>query len=596
MFLLAFVTSLAFWTIIRGWPHKQNDSGLPVEVLKRPLRFSNLNFLHTTDTHGWLSGHLNQPTYKADWGDFVAFAEHMKKKAEENGQDLLLVDSGDRHDGNGLSDSSVPNGVRSTPIFARQNYDIVTLGNHELYTWEASEQEVKELVPHFGENYVCSNVEYLKNGLYVPFGNKFRYFTTPRQGLRILSFAFLFDFNRANEKTRVTPIQQAVHAEWFASVLADHPPSEVDVIAIVGHIPVTRQWTELQFLHSVLRDAYPETIIQYFGGHSHIRDFLVFDGLLTGLQSGRFCETVGFLSVDTSKNAMNLKQRFFRSYIDFNMDLFMFHTGVNETSFASKSGNVVKKMLADARADLDLDKVIGKVTKSNYYMDYVPLTHPKNIFHLLTSKVLPTLKPKFDNATTLDQRIVIINTGSVRYDLYKGPYTIDTHYIVSPFENEWVKVSLPKRIALQIAPLLNRKEYIAQSDIDLSYLRPPHHRSAQEKQNQNLQISIIYPDLTGEAEGSGGLTKGYVTYDAFGNDGDDTPHKGVVNFPIPNVVQSERLIPSSRNDVDVVFYSFLIPNIEWAVKELGHEMPQLEFYSDNYLGELLNQYVATNTI
>lgn len=43
-----------------------------------PLSWGQINFLHTTDTHGWLEGHLKQQNYGADWGDFVSFSKYMK--------------------------------------------------------------------------------------------------------------------------------------------------------------------------------------------------------------------------------------------------------------------------------------------------------------------------------------------------------------------------------------------------------------------------------------------------------------------------------------------------------------------------------------
>ncbi|GEQ70764.1 hypothetical protein JCM33374_g4443 [Metschnikowia sp. JCM 33374] len=581
------------------------------QVQKRPLKFSQLNFLHTTDTHGWLSGHLNQKTYNGDWGDFVSFAQHVKKQAHDRNQDFLLVDTGDRHDGNGLSDITAPNGARSLPIFTQADFDLVTLGNHELYLWENSEQELDLLVPRYGDNYVCSNVEYQtsQNGsdVFVPFSRRFRYFTTPQQKLRVLSFGFLFDFNRANKRTKVTPIETAVAQQWFKDVLAAYPPSEVDVIVVAGHIPVTRRWTELQLLHTTLRSAYPHTVIQYFGGHSHVRDFQVFDDHSTALQSGRFCETLGFLSIDLSPAVASVEDRFFRSYIDFSVDSFMFHAQKSSwKEFHTQKGSVVKHMLASAREDLHLDDVLGHVEESNYYMDYVPLTHPKNLYNLLTSRVLPTLQPNDAEAqkNASDQRIIIINTGSVRYDLYKGPYTVDSHFIVSPFQNNWVKLRVPKEIAIRIAPKLNENDYIlsdaAQGAHNSNvYLRPPHqryHYVEERDPDQQGQIPLAYPDLAGEVDVKGQLPKGYVTYDDFGHSGDDTPHRAVKHYPIPNVVQSLELKPGLEGTVDVVFYSFLIPNVVATVEALGGTASPIEFYSDKYLGLLLDQYVAEHRV
>lgn len=61
---------------------------------KSALAWGQLNFLHTTDTHGWLEGHLKERNYGADWGDFVSFVKDMRKKASGYGVDLLLVDTG----------------------------------------------------------------------------------------------------------------------------------------------------------------------------------------------------------------------------------------------------------------------------------------------------------------------------------------------------------------------------------------------------------------------------------------------------------------------------------------------------------------------
>lgn len=61
---------------------------------KGPLEWGQINFLHTTDTHGWLEGHLKEHNYGADWGDYSSFVKHMRKKADRLRVDLLLIDCG----------------------------------------------------------------------------------------------------------------------------------------------------------------------------------------------------------------------------------------------------------------------------------------------------------------------------------------------------------------------------------------------------------------------------------------------------------------------------------------------------------------------
>ncbi|CAK7892318.1 hypothetical protein CAAN1_19S02388 [[Candida] anglica] len=577
----------------------------------RDLTWGDVNFLQTTDTHGWYSGHINQRQYHANWGDFISFASRLREIARANNQDILLVDTGDRHDGNGLSDVTVPNGSKSLPIFIQQEYDLITLGNHELYEFENSRQEYELVAAHFGSKYVCSNVEYkLPNGTFVPIGNKYRYFTTENKKVRVLALSFLFDFTRFNDGTRVTPIRDSIEQEWFSDTLKQFQPEDVDLLVVFGHIPISHKWSELYLLHTRLRESYPNTKIQYFGAHSHIRDFSVFDENSVGLQSGRFCETVGWASVKLNGKAAPsdslidaAKESFSRSYIDFNLQSFLHHSRVDSLDdFHTERGLNVSKQIVDTRKSLKLDDEIGKV-ENNYYLDYVPINHPKSIFELLTKKVLPTLNSTKSEQVSSAGRIIIINTGSIRYDLYKGSYTLDSQYIVSPFENDWVKLSLPRKVALKIASKLNDVQYITtDSQQSFESLKPPHHWNqpdhfftqmtdgdkfeVEQEQEKNDYFNIKKQ-----------LPKGYVTVDDFGHDGDDTPHRPVVNYPIPNVVESVELNPHLKSDhdvIDVVFYSFITPNIIWALKELDFTRDvtkDVEFYSDEYLGLLLNSYI-----
>lgn len=61
----------------------------------------------------------------------------MRAKADADGVDLLLVDAGDHHDGSGLVSYSPESAGTADDIFGMLEYDIVTLGNHELYKFEA---------------------------------------------------------------------------------------------------------------------------------------------------------------------------------------------------------------------------------------------------------------------------------------------------------------------------------------------------------------------------------------------------------------------------------------------------------------------------
>ena len=124
-----------------------------------PLAWGQLNVIHTTDTHGWLEGHILEKNYGADWGDFVSFTKAMRNKADRLGVDLLFLDTGDLHDGAGLSDATTPNGVLSNPIFDNIDYDLLTIGNHELYVTDVAYEHYRNFSRYWGEKYVTSNVQ-----------------------------------------------------------------------------------------------------------------------------------------------------------------------------------------------------------------------------------------------------------------------------------------------------------------------------------------------------------------------------------------------------------------------------------------------------
>lgn len=554
----------------------------------RDLELGELNFLHTTDTHGWYGSHRNQEDYDADWGDFISFVKLFKQnriyKNHSTKKDLIVIDTGDKHDGNGLSDATSPNGLESTHIFNSLDYDLLTLGNHELYSAERAvlEYHTTAMSKKFKDKYVSSNVEYItQDGKKVPFGNKFVYFETKNTHYRVLTLSFIFNFKKVNERAKVTPLVEEVQKEWFNNLLKQYPSSKIDLILVFGHIPVTDpDEREINLLHECLRSFYPNTTIQYFGGHTHIRDFVAMDNRSTCLQSGRFSETVGFLSINDIASP-HKKPRFFRRYLDFNKRSFKFHS--HTAKLTTKVGRYVSSRINALREILDLDHQYGVVSQT-YYMTARPIESDSNIYQLFKTYILPRLNSTLTDVTI--NRIVMMNTGAIRYDLYKGPFTKDTEYIVLPFENTWNYIELPLMIATRIEEFLNNFPYVIQS------LSPPETHTfkfmAQDRSRDCPTINV--PDFS----------EGFTTTDDFDCEGDDTPHNTKIIYPIPNVIQSTQLVSNEANDpVHFVFFSFLTDDILAAANAIGAELiPHFQNYSKtdiyDYGGqsakELLREY------
>jgi hypothetical protein len=90
--------------------------------------------------------------------------------------------------------------------------------------------------------------------------------TTENLELQITAFGFLFNFTGNYKNTRVKPVATVLEEDWFLDAIAD---MSVDLFLVVAHIDA--RTLELQQIHDAIRAVRPETPIQLFAGHSHIR-------------------------------------------------------------------------------------------------------------------------------------------------------------------------------------------------------------------------------------------------------------------------------------------------------------------------------------
>ncbi|VVT56314.1 uncharacterized protein SAPINGB_P004958 [Magnusiomyces paraingens] len=603
----------------------------------RPLTWGQLNIIHTTDTHSWQPGHLLEPGFSADWGDIYSFVSHLKKIGKDKGSDVLFVDSGDRHDGNGFGDATSPGGILVENLFLYQNYDILTVGNHELYKYETGVSDFLTIGKYFGEKYVVSNVDIIFNNSWVPMGNRYRRFTTDVQKLNVVAFGFLFNFRGNNPLTRVTFVEDAVKQDWFREALSF---DDTDVFIVAAHIPV-RFFPEMRTIVNAIRKVHPHAIIQFLGGHSHIRDFVVLDKQATALESGRFLETIGWSSVNgIDKTSDNDNVTFSRTYIDTNLHSFTSHTNTTlnekETSgkdfFHKKEGVSISEKITKYRKDLKLDEDFGCIPR-DLFLNRAPYPGHNSLYSTLEEVVLPRLlgTEVSKSRSLVHPRYIIINTGSIRFDLFKGPYTRDSGYIVSPFKNNWLYIpDVPLKYAKKILPELNKVPYILSADdvendrvnsnsamdsqgritteglpqlnyLDMNIPQSRHmyyrsHQKPQQHSQQNSGNQVVFDTNEKYEAGQSNfqLTPGYVTYDDFGNDGDDTYHSGWRFHQIPNAIQASQNIPSEddENLIDVVFYDFIKPFLIDALEKIGYSNYTFSYYGGASTVELLTDHVT----
>ncbi|KAM3421950.1 Uncharacterized protein BST61_g2327 [Cercospora zeina] len=526
---------------------------LPQKI--KDIHWGQINFLSTTDTHGWLAGHLLDENYSADYGDFADFVKKMKKKAEVLGVDLLLIDSGDLHDGTGLGDATTPNGKFTLPIFKQLPYDLLSIGNHELYTTSIANDTYHNFAPHWGGRYVTSNVAIYDNGVRKPFSERYAYYQT-QMGVRIMSFAFIFNFTGNSNATVVTPVGTAVQQSWFKEQASRQ---DIDLFVISGHITL-RQSTEWDLIYAAIRQYHPTTPIQIFGGHRHIRDAVAWDASAVGTAAGRYCETVGWTTIDglpsnvtrakspqgsgtikvTKASAipqLNCTQplssnlTYTRQYLDFNRPTFEKHTAYLGRGFNTSYGQGISDQITSNISTLpQLTDLLGCAPDS-YYQSRYPVCSPNNLFTWLTTTVFPAVVYAPDRKDT--PRIIMTNTGGFRYDVLKGPFTLDNAYQSNPYQNGWQYMTAPWRVA---------KNILANMQTDAVYKR------------QASSGQTVYNASTGLW-----MTPGYYTSDDFGDDGDNTIHFDQGSYDSDHYVASNVSTSSITSDdtmVDVYVTTF----------------------------------------
>lgn len=512
----------------------------------------------------------------------------MRARADADGVDLLLIDTGDRVEGNGLYDASEPKGKYTFDIFKHQQIDVICSGNHELYKQNSSENEFYYTVPNFNGSYLASNLDIIspETGEVEPLAPRFKKFTTKNQGIRILSFGFLFNFAGNANNTIVKTVEDTVKEKWFQDAIRD---KEVDLILVIGHVAL--RTPEYQHIFKAIRSVQWDIPIQFFGGHAHIRDFKKYDSNSVAIASGRYMETIGFLSIDglsTGKSKSLAPQtaglKFGRRYIDNNLFSLHHHSGKNETDFPTAEGKNVTEMIAKARQELKLDKKHG-CAPQNLWVNRASFPSNDSIFTWLQEHVLPEQLSNMSQIANDKKALVITNTGAMRFDIFEGPFTRDSTFLVSPFTSGFRYVKdVPYVDAKKVIQLLNKEgqvvEAFSEEALDASVLAPPEQQSGRLNMASTQSIKTKFDEYSGAQAPLGqdkkpsDLIPGYTTVDDAGEDGDDTVHSKIQFYEVPNCIQAELGFNSTEEEpeeVDLVFNEFVQPWILVALRYLGQE-------------------------
>ncbi|EIW54383.1 uncharacterized protein TRAVEDRAFT_173577 [Trametes versicolor FP-101664 SS1] len=540
----------------------------PLTPPSRALEWGDVNIIHTTDSHGWLLGHQKasfpEPNYSGDFGDFASFVAHMKQIAAEKDVDLLLVDSGDLHDGTGLSDGFPAGGVdahESNKFILDLPYDVMAIGNHELYIYANTHDMYTNFAPKLKGRYLSSNVNITVlneagEAVSVPVGSRFTKFKTGK-GRKVTSLGVLFDFTGNDVNTTVQKVEDMVKEQWFTEAIKEEP----DFFLLVGHMPVRKDNWPTVF--NAVRAVHPTTPILILGGHTHIRDCLQLDGRSIALESGRYMETVGWLSakLDQGHESHGTKKNitFTRRYLDPNRVTFEYHTRRSNFTFDTLQGALITKGLNALSKRFNLSDLFG-TAPHDFTISQSPFPSNDSLLTLFAAEAMPYALT-LNNTRADVPNIMITNSGSQRFDVYAGPFSKNDQLTASPFADSFLYIAdVPFSVASQVLPALNHaganerrtleeraleqeREMYARGEVDMRYLR----------WLEDMDRRSNGP----ERRAARNATLGYVTHDDCPGVGDDVLHAPLPFFSSPDFIGSDPPSVSDDTPIDLVFVDFI---------------------------------------
>ncbi|KAH9174377.1 Metallo-dependent phosphatase-like protein [Lactarius sanguifluus] len=556
----------------------------PLTRPSRPLVWGDVNIIHTTDSHGWLLGHQKpsfpEPNSSGDFGDFASFVAHMKKIADEKDVDLLLVDSGDLHDGTGLSDGFPPGGIDahdSNQFFSQLPYDALAIGNHELSIYANALDMHQNFAPKFPGRYLSSNVNITIPGpngspVSVPVGSRFAKFKT-RKGRKVTSLGVLFDFTGNVHNTTVQKVEDMVKEAWVSFIILDSQRLTLTA-AFSGPL-----------VFNAVRAVHPTTPILILGGHTHIRDCLQFDGRSIALESGRYMETLG---VDLDDRGSNRNLTVNRRYLDPNRVTYEYHTNSRDSSFDTSIGRKITKGLKALAVQFDLDFKFGTAPQ-DYTLSRDPFPSNGSLLSLIVDQVLPAALT-VNNTRANIPNIIITNSGGLRFDIYAGPFTKNDQLTASPFTDAFVFIAgVPLSVANAVLPALNGEganerrelteaaERYARGDVETRY---------------RFWLEEMYARAGPERRAAQNLTLGYVTNDACPGVGDDTLHTPLPFFGSPDFIGSTPPAGSNDTAIDLVFVDFIGNQVVQVLNKLQTAKTYTSADIESYTPILLNEVLG----
>lgn len=462
-------------------------------VVVPDLPLGDINVVVVSDVHSWVGGHKNQDENSATYGDVISFVEHLKAyvaSADSDGAagDVWFVMNGDWIDGTGLAMNGDPS--RLIPLLEKMPYDAVNVGNHELYKDAVIECMTRTggLVEWFGKKYLSSNV--MRHAAAAegattatataeqPIGHRYRILRGKHAN--VLTFGFLYNMKNSAPSVTVQEVEAAVREDWFVTVVQN--TDEYDAILVLAHMDVRDPLCQVilgairNITAAAAHGTNAEVPVQFITGHTHVRDYQVFDPLSTSFEPGRYLDTVGFVSFPSIKtihkgadssiaaseiaSSLNVTQEkmdpsslFKHQYIDANVNVLAATLGLSVSSFPTEAGEEMSEFILRVQIEMGLKQVIGCVADT-YYLNRT-LEARDSLWGFFRDQVVPRRFAP-GSTTAIAAPAILFGNGAWRYDLFGGNVLVDDAIGVSPFNNTlWRWEGIPAEVIAALNRTLN---------------------------------------------------------------------------------------------------------------------------------------------
>jgi hypothetical protein len=294
-------------------------------------------------------------------------------------------------------------------------------------------------------------------------------------------------------------------------------------------------------------------------------------------------------NLSLSKTPSSLK--YSRRYLDWNRVTMEYHANGSQTKiYDTQQGKALTAEITGLRQQLNLTALIGCAPKT-WCMTCKPFGDPLNIF---TGLLADALAYTIVNSTRANNpRLILINTGSIRFDLPEGPFTFDDSFIVSPFTDAFQYLSnVPYSNASQVLGIMNagpfqkRKRGLSYSDFNFQPMLSQGIIESCENPSFPRDLELVRRSPFSAMAKTKRVTTvgpGYTTSDDFGIDGDDTIHSKISFYNQPNDLQANASFPTDGSlpkIVDLIFLDFIAPNILSALNQTGlvYKKSDIQYY------------------